>query len=504
MTTQAKKLSRQETALRPGEDVTGNLQSAISRRRDLLRIPLLRRLLVNRWPQFIVRALALSGFLLAIVAGLAGTPVGNRNFAIVFVWIAWWALLILVAVPLTGRAWCSICPIPIPGEWLQQGAILAPGKEVRRFGLNRRWPRRRRNIWLQNGGFVLLALFSSVILTSPRVTALVLAAFLLLATAAALVYERRAFCRYLCPVGGFIGLYAQAAPLEVRVKDSAVCAGHREKTCYTGNENGYGCPWGVFPGALYKNTGCGLCLECLRSCPKDNVAFQIRPAGADLTVPRGRRPDEATKAFTMLGSAAVYSAVMLGPWGALKDAAYQVGSLLWFGYAGGFLLATLALLPGLFWLSVQAGQTLAHGRRSQKQAFIAFAYTLVPMGLAAWIAFSLGFVFANISYVGPVLADPLGWGWNLLRPPGASAPGGAWTPLLTGVTPVLQVLALAGGLLWSTLLATRIAAEDAEAPEDSAAGALREFPVRAFPVQAFPVALFHLLVTTGLLWLLVA
>jgi hypothetical protein len=68
----------------------------------------------------------------------------------------------------------------------------------------------------------------------------------------------------------------------------------------------------------------------------------------------------------------------------------------------------------------------------------------------------------------------------------------------------LQVLALAGGLLWSTLLAMRIAAEDAEASEDSAAGALRAFPVRAFPVQAFPVALFHLLVTTGLLWLLVA
>ena len=487
---------------------------------DLLKSPLLRRLLINRWPQFVVRALALAGFLLAIAAGLAGTPVGNRNFAIVFVWIAWWALLILVAVPLAGRAWCSICPIPMPGEWLQQGAIMAPGEKTRGRQLGRRfrrgrWPRRLNNIWLQNVGFLFLALFSAVVLTNPRVTALVLAAFLLLATATALVYERRAFCRYLCPVGGFIGLYAQAAPLEVRVKDTAVCAGHREKTCYTGSAaarltqfsaktdqrpsvasaepRGYGCPWGVFPGGLYKNTYCGLCLECLRTCPLDNIAFQIRPVGADLTVARGRRLDEAYKAFIMLGSAAVYSAVMLGPWGALKDAAYQVGSASWFVYATGFLLVTLALLPGLFWLAVRAGYHLAQGgqqqqRRSVRQAFVAHAYSLVPLGLAAWVAFSLGFVFANISYIGPALSDPFGWGWNLLH-----TAGWAWTPLLTGITPTLQALALVGGLWWSVRLTRRIATSGDWA-EDGAA------PVR----QALPVALYNFLMTVGLLWLLVA
>ena len=476
-------------------------QSPLSARYDLLRVSLLRRLLVSRWPQFIARALAFAGFLLAIAAGLAGTPVGNRNFAIIFVWIAWWAVLILVAVPLAGRAWCSVCPIPMPGEWLQQGAIMAPGEKTRGLSLGswlrrRRWPRRLNNIWLQNAGFLLLALFSAVVLTDPRVTALVLGAFLLLATATALVYERRAFCRYLCPVGGFIGLYAQAAPLEVRVKDTAVCADHRQKTCYTGNASGkhrgYGCPWGVFPGGLYKNTHCGLCLECLRTCPRDNIAFQIRPAGADLTVTRGRRLDEAYKAFIMLGSAAVYSAVMLGPWGALKDVAYQVGSLAWLGYALAFLLATLVLLPGLFWLVVRAGGRLAQGQQrrreqSPKQAFTAFAYSLVPLGLAAWVAFSLGFVFANLSYIAPVLSDPFGWGWNVVGTAGL-----AWTPLFTGITPALQTLALVGGLWWSVRLARRMAASGGWAENSGA-------PVR----QALPVALFNFLMTVGLLWLLV-
>jgi hypothetical protein len=417
---------------------------------------------------------------------MAGTPVGNRNFAIVFVWIAWWALLILVAVPLAGRAWCAICPIPMPGEWLQQGALLAPPERAKGFGLRRRWPKRLASIWLQNGGFLLLALFSAVVLTNALVTAAVLAAFLLLATATALVYERRAFCRYLCPVGGFIGLYAQAAPLEVRVKDTAVCAGHREKTCYTGNNTGdfrgYGCPWGLFPGGLVKNTYCGACLECLRTCPQENIAIQIRPIGADLTVPRGRRLDEAYKAFIMLGSAAVYSAVLLGPWGQLKDAAYRIGSLPWLGYAAVFLVTTLLLVPGLFWLAVRAGRRFDPGRRTQKQAFIAFACTLIPLGLMAWVAFSLGFVLANLSYIVPVLSDPLGWGWDLF-----GTAGWAWTPFLTGVTPFLQALALAGGLLWSARVARRIAAEDSRRPA----------------LQALPVVAFNLLLTFGFLWLLV-
>jgi polyferredoxin len=204
----------------------------------LERVPGLRRLLLSRWPQFLIAVIALAGFVFAITAGLAGTPVGSRNFAIIFVWIAWWALLMLIAVPFLGRAWCSICPIPMPGEWLQRGAALSPQPGQRGLGLGKRWPNRLRSIWLQNAAFALVALFSTVVLTQPQVTAVVLLAFLFIAVGASLIFERRAFCRYLCPVGGFIGLYSQLAPLELRVIDSKVCAAHTEKTCYTGSQAG--------------------------------------------------------------------------------------------------------------------------------------------------------------------------------------------------------------------------------------------------------------------------
>jgi hypothetical protein len=452
-------------------------------RYDLTRIPFVKPVLRSRWPQLTLTTLALAGFILAILSGLFGTPVGSRNFGIIFVWIAWWAILMLVAVPLAGRGWCSICPLPAPGEWLQRGAILNP-IEGRGLGLGRRWPRKLRNIWLQNGAFILVALFSTVVLTQPAATAAVLASFLFVAVGASLVFERRAFCRYLCPVGGFIGLYAQVAPIEVRVKDTAVCAAHTDKACYHGSAEGYGCPWQVFPGGLVKNTYCGTCMECLRTCNQDNIAINLRPFGEDLTRQAGRKMDEAYKAFIMLGSAMAYAVVLLGPWGALKSAAYNVGSLPWLGYALAFLGFSLLLLPGLFYLAVLAGRWLSRSPLNPRKAFIAFAYCLVPLGLLAWVAFSLGFVLANLSYIWPVLSDPFGWGWNLFGTAGAS-----WTPYLTRLIPALQALALLVGLAWASATARRIAGEQAQG---------REALLYAAPVVAFCLA-----ATLGLLAVLV-
>ena len=459
------------------------------KRLELTRLPLVKPLLRSRWPQFLARSLALAGFLIAILAGLLGTPVGNRNFAIVFVWIAWWALLILITVPLFGRGWCSICPIPMPGEWLQQGNILGPAESerpgsLRRLVLGRRWPKPWRNIWLQNGAFTLVALFSTVVLTQPFATGIVLAGFLIIAIITSLVYERRAFCRYLCPVGGFIGLYSQLAPVELRVKDTRVCAAHTEKTCYTGNAEGYGCPWQVFPGGLVKNTYCGTCMECLRTCPHDNIAINLRSPGVDLYNPSGRKLDETYKAFIMLGSALVYTAVLLGPWGLLKSAANQIGSIAWFVYVLAFITLIFFFLPGLFYISVAIGRRISRSKVNLRKTFIAQSDSLVPLGLTSWVSFSLSFVFANFSYVWPAISDPFGWGWNLTGGTGLS-----WTPYWMNIVPAMQVLVLSGGLSWASQTSFRIAAEQSP-PQDASR-------------QAWPVVVFCTLATLALLVLLV-
>ena len=338
-------------------------RGSVVTRIELTRIPWVKRLLSWRPFQPVLMLATLSGFVLAILAGLLGTPVGSKNFAIVYVWIVWFALLKIVLIPVAGRLWCTICPIPAPGEWLQRRGIIAkPDVNAKPFTLAKKWPRKLDGVWLQNISLLLVTGFSPVILTLPRATGIVLLVFVMLAVFLSLIFSRRVFCRYICPVGGFVGLYSLLSPVELRVKDREVCRNHRTKDCYVGNAQGYGCPWMLKPWTLERNAHCGLCTECLKTCPQDNVAVNVRPFGSDLFVESGRSLGEAYTAFIMLASVLFYSAVFLGPWGWLKSWA-GTGSLSGRAfYIGAFALASLFILPGLFLLAVMLSRALGKTR----------------------------------------------------------------------------------------------------------------------------------------------
>lgn len=467
------------------------MDGPLKHRLDLTHAPLVGVLLRSRWPQFAARAITLAGFLFTILAGFFGSPVGSHNFAILFVWIAWWTALKVFFIPLGGRSWCSICPIPAAGEWMQQGWILRPsetsvasGASGKGFGLQKRWPKLLRNSWIQAGSFLAIGLFSAVTLTTPAVTAWVFLGLILTAAAVSLIFERRSFCQYVCPMGGFIGWYARVAPVELRVKDRAVCAAHTDKTCYTGCAEGAGCPWGTLPTALQANNACGLCMECLHTCPKDNVIFNLRPFGGDLNATAPRKWDDAWLGMILLGCVLAFSAVFQGTWGALKTVAFQVFSPGWFVYAGLFLLAILGVLPGLFAASVWAGQRLSGSNLSLRKAFVAQVYALIPLGFCAWLGFTLSFSLAKFAYVWPVLSDPFGWGWNLF-----GTAGMPWAPYLPGLTPMLVVLVLTGGLAWTGKSVIRTARETLPAP-----AALR---------MAAPLMLFSFAFVLLELWILI-
>jgi hypothetical protein len=336
---------------------------------------------------------------------------------------------------------------------------------------------------LQNAGFLGVALFSTVILTRPSVTGWVLLAFLAGGVGLAMLFERRSFCRYVCPVGGFIGLYSLVAPIELRVRDPLVCRDHRTKDCYLGNDAGYGCPWLEQPWTMDRNAYCGLCGECLRTCTEDNVTVNLRVPGSDLLVTQGWKLDEAYKAFIMMACAAIYPVVFLGPWGWLKAWA-NLATPQGFGlYALGFLAVNLLVLPGIHLGTAILTRRVASLRDVPvRRLFVALAYALVPLGLAAWMAFTVSLVFANLSYALPVLSDPFGWGWNLLGTRDL-----VWRPWLTGWVPPIQAALLIAGLIAS------IAAAD---------GILRKIHGKAVAIQGLLVQACVLTAETAfLLWL---
>ena len=413
-------------------------------RLDLIRaVPYLGWLLRRRWFQFFFALPGLGFFLLFMIAGFWGSPIGNRNIIITFVWIFWWFLLIAFLLPFGSRIWCMACPFPFFGEWFQRKRLIVTRGDMRSMWKKfKKWPARLSNIWLQNILFLVLCTFCAVLVTRPVVTSAVLLVLVLAATVFSAVYRHRSFCNYLCPVSGFLNLYSMTALVEVRSKDAAVCAGCRSKACVAGSEKGWGCPWAQNPGRLARNNYCGMCMECIKTCPNENMTLNARPFCSDTEI---KGTDEAWKAFIMISLALVYSVTLLGPWGTVRAWANVSEYGDWKGffiYASVLWSTALVLLPGLWALACGLGGYMAgSGRVPVRTLFLRYAYVLVPLGLMAWVAFSVPLIMINWTHILVTVSDPLGWGWNLFG--SANLP---WAPLFPESMVYIQIPLLLFGL----------------------------------------------------------
>ncbi|HWQ83699.1 MAG TPA: hypothetical protein VN363_03985, partial [Anaerolineales bacterium] len=118
-----------------------------------------------------------------------------------------------------------------------------------------------------------------------------------------------------------------------------------------------------------------------------------------------------------------------------------------------------------------------------RRAIVRQSQALLPLGLFAWIAFTLSFALPKLTTVLAVLSDPFGWGWNLFGTAQLT-----WAPDFSAASSLLQVALLLVGLFWSARLAV----------QNSSAG---DPPGR--PYKAVPVAFFSLAYTLVLFALLV-
>lgn len=463
-----------------------------NRRIDLLRVvPGLRWLVTRRWFQFAVVLPNFLALFFFIIAGLFGSPIGNRNIIVTVVWIFWWFVLITVLVPAGGRVWCMVCPVPFAGEWLARRRLVSVRREaensrsLRTGGLNRRWPHRLSRMWTQNLLFLTLCTVSTILVTRPALTAAVLSAMVVTAIVVHAVFKRRSFCRYLCPLNAWISVYSMASATEVRPRDTARCADCRDHSCAGGSDGAWGCPWMVNPSKLDRNNYCGLCMECIKACPNRNLSIWARPLFSDVSI---RRLDEAFMAMIMITLVIAYTVTLLGPWGTPRSWSNvsEVGN--WGGFAlhaAIVWLSALVALPALWGGLARLAKRLAGSPLvSVRDLFIRYSYMLVPVGLLAWIAFSLPLIMLNWTHITSSLSDPLGWGWNIL-----GTANQHWSPLAPEWIPYLQVplliigLAVAlirGGDIARDLFADRSSALRSLAPHGLACTAITVILLRLF------------------------
>jgi transcriptional regulator with AAA-type ATPase domain/NAD-dependent dihydropyrimidine dehydrogenase PreA subunit len=249
--------------------------------------PKLRQFLKTPWfPDRLNYGFTFTVFALVVAVLILGPQSRDMNFALNFFW-AWWWLGILVAFPFIGRLWCSVCPFMIYGEVAQKLSLWLFPRQLRP------WPRQEAEQW---GGWFLFGLFALILLWEElwdlENTAYLSACLLLLITAGAVVFsllfERRFWCRYLCPIGGMNGLFAKLSVIELRAQQGTCSATCTTYQCYKGGpQKGEGletngCPLYSHPAQLEDNRDCVLCMTCLKACPHRSVEINLRPPGIEL------------------------------------------------------------------------------------------------------------------------------------------------------------------------------------------------------------------------------
>ena len=248
---------------------------------NLLNISWLRSLLSSRWfpivPQLIM--LMVLGLLIAGGIGVTTDDAGfakvlrNTNLANLIVWSYWFPMVVVAAI-LLGRVWCMVCPMELVTSL------------AGRVGLRRKAPQVFKSGWVITIFYTLILIVgvhTLAIHRLPHRMALYLLMLLGAALVVGLIYEKRAFCSYVCPVGHLLGLYALASPLEWRADDTSVAC--KTKDCIAKKNHyrivGRSCTSNLYPPTIKDNRDCLLCTQCLKVCPNNNLRWSTRWPFAD-------------------------------------------------------------------------------------------------------------------------------------------------------------------------------------------------------------------------------
>jgi hypothetical protein len=412
---------------------------------DLLRTPVLGAILRYRhFRRFIQTAMLLVAAVVA-VDGFFGPQVAPMNLAGVLPWTHWRGLAV-IALLMAGNLFCMACPFTLPRDL------------ARKFATPRyRWPNRLRSKWIAASllATYLWAYEAFALWDSPSATAWIILGYFVTAFAIDTVFKGASFCKYVCPIGQFHFVHSLISPLQVTVREPAVCGSCVTHDCIRGNTQQRGCELQLFQPKKLGNFDCTFCLDCVQACPQQNVGIlPVAPGQTLRDDHRGsgigrlsRRPDVAALALILVFGAFLNAAGMTGPvmmWMHHWQARLSLSSIVpvvTVMYAGGLLIIPAMLAAACGWISRLGSQT------AWKDLTCSFTLTLAPVGFSMWLAHFSNHLFAGWSTVIPAVERFVSRASSVNYSP-------AWTP---NWIPSLELCFLDLGLLITLYTTWRVA-----------------------------------------------
>jgi len=354
---------------------------------------------------------------------------GQLNFINTLFWSAGIFCMYLITF-ISGRFLCGICP------------FAAAGDSVKRFkNFNLQIPK----ILVSYGkyitiGLIILVFWFEGITAIPRsstLTAYLIIFILSGAVISGLIFERRVWCRYVCPLGGLFGVYSLASITSLKANRS-VCLNQCEThDCYLGTQLTEGCPMYLHPYGLENGRDCVLCMNCYKNCSHSSINVNLQVPGSDIGNMSNRSLSESLLCLSLLG-------ILLVEYGSLLSIDSQ-----WFQSLYSFiginqtvlytLIFTLAsFLPSgsIIFLDYVCNGFSFH---NVKTRITDFGYAAIPLALMGHLAF----------YWNKLKADF----WTLIEITGVYQPVRAQNEVLIadkiGVMSAIELLFILAGVLGS-------------------------------------------------------
>jgi polyferredoxin len=345
---------------------------------NLMNNKVISTVLKSKWWPAIPQAITIWVFAVITWQLLFGPRDADYNLGSIYTWMLWWPLLPITFL-LTGRFWCAICPFGLINDVVQKA-----------FGQNKPVPKFIKNygIWCIDALFIfitwadhLFGIFSSPLLTGGLM--LILITGVLVSGA---LWQRRAWCRHLCFLGGLAGNYARNGMVELRATPDTCKTCKSKAACYNGTETSAPCPVFEFPRTMETSENCNLCGNCLKSCPNNSIEIRLRPISKEIYSIHNRKDepkfDEAFLAIVVMGIVLVKN---------MDDFAHPIwgGALDWvqnvthtpYAIAFTLLFAVVVNIPGIILTLMSLIAQFVNGD-SWKANLTRFGFALIPLDMA--------------------------------------------------------------------------------------------------------------------------
>ncbi len=354
---------------------------------------------------------------------------GQLNFINTLFWSAGIFGMYLITF-VSGRFLCGICP------------FAAAGDSVKRFkNLNLQIPK----ILVSYGRYITIGLII-LVFWFEGVTAIqrssILTAYLIIfilsgAVISGLIFERRVWCRYVCPLGGLFGVYSLASITSLKANRSVCLNQCGTHDCYLGTQLTEGCPMYLHPYGLENGRDCVLCMNCYKNCSHSSIKVNLQVPGSDIGNMSNRSLPESLLCLSLLG-------VLLVEYGSLLSIDSQ-----WFQSLHSSIGINQSVLYTLIFIFVSVLPSGAiilldyvcngFSFHNVKTRITDFGYAAIPLALMGHLAF----------YWSKLKADF----WTLIEIAGVYQPVRAENEVLiadkTGVMSAIELLFILAGVLGS-------------------------------------------------------